>query len=182
MDLYNLSTPAHLYLIIALIGNVLTLLILPFNCRSIGPIACIVILLLSILITLIFLYLVTWAIDALYQSGYTVLSWILAIIVILFSLIDLGNVVGNLPSVSSSSSSSDVSTSDASTSDASTSDASTSDDSKKSDIITSTTSSATTTGAITTKGNTIQGNTNTSGFTDSAFDIYSNPTGSYIGK
>lgn len=174
MDLYNLSTPAYLYLIIALIGNVLTLLILPFNCRSIGPIACIVILLLSILITLIFLYLVTWAIDALYQSGYTVLSWILAIIVILFSLIDLVSVVGNLPSVSSSSSSSDVSTSDASTSDAS----------KKSDIITSTTTGATTSSATTTttKGNTTQGNTNTSGFTDNALDIYSNPTGSYLGR
>lgn len=170
MDLYNLSTPAHLYLIIALIGNVLTLLILPFNCRSIGPIACIVILLLSILITLIFLYLVTWAIDALYQSGYTVLSWILAIVVILFSLIDLGNVVGSMPSVSSSSSSS-----------SSSSDVSTSDASKKSDIITSTIPSAITT-TTTTKGNTIQGNTNTSGFTDSAFDIYSNPNGSYLGR
>lgn len=171
MDLYNLSTPAYLYLIIALIGNVLSLFILPFNCRSIGPIACVVILLLSILITLIFLYLVTWAIDALYQSGYTVLSWILAIIVILFSLIDLGNVVGNLPSVSSSSTS-DVSTSD-----------------KKTD--TKTTNNDWVGGISHTKGNTITsgttststiGNVSTSGFTDSAFDIYSNPTGSYIGK
>jgi hypothetical protein len=174
MDIYNLSTPAYLYLIIALIGNVLSLFILPFNCSSIGIIGCIVILLLSILITLIFLYLITWAIDALYQSGYTVLSWILAIVVILFSLIDLGNVVGNLPSVSSTSSS----TSDASTSDASTSDASTSDASKKSDI---TTSGTTTSGTIT-KGNITQGNINTSGFTENVLDIYSNPNGSYLGR
>ena len=171
MDLYNLSTPAYLYLIIALIGNVLTLLILPFNCRSIGPIACIVILLLSILITLIFLYLVTWAIDALYQSGYTVLSWILAIIVILFSLIDLVSVVGNLPSVSSSSSSSDVSTSDKTDATSTNNDWVGGISQSNGNTITSGTTSTST-----------NGNTSTSGFTDNALDIYSNPTGSYIGR
>lgn len=170
MDLYNLSTPAHLYLIIAIIGNVLSLFILPFNCSSIGPIGCVVILLLSILITLIFLYLITWAIDALYQSGYIVLSWILAIVVILFSLIDLGNVIGNIPSVSSSSSS-NVSTSDTT------------------DATTDTKNNASIGGISQSKGNTItsgttstNGNNSTSGFTDNVFDIYSNPTGSYIGK
>jgi hypothetical protein len=172
MDIYNLSTPAYLYLIIALIGNVLSLFILPFNCSSIGPIGCIVILLLSIIITLIFLYLVTWAIDTLYQSGYTVLSWILAIVVILFSLIDLGNVVGNLPSVSSSNSStSDVSTSDK-----------TDTTSKNNDWIGGISQSKGNTVTSGTTSTSTNGNVSTSGFTDSALDIYSNPTGSYIGK
>ena len=169
MDIYNLSTPAYLYLILAIIGNVLSLFILPFNCKDIGAVACIMILLLSILVTIIFIYLITWAIDTLYQSGYNILSWILAIVVILFSLIDLANVLGNMPSVSSSS------TSDTSTSDKTTSTTSTSD-TKNNDWL----------GGISQtkdRGNTTtQGNTSTSGFTDNVLDIYSNPTGSYIGK
>ncbi len=165
MDIYNLSSPAYLYLMLAIISNVLSLFILPFNCRDVGAVACIMILLLSILVTVIFIYLITWAIDALYQSGYTILSWVFAIVVILFSLIDLANVLGNMPSVSSSSSSSDSSTSDASTSDKKT-------DTKNNDWV----------GGISqTKGNTTTKGT-TSGFTDSTLDIYSNPTGSYIGK
>jgi hypothetical protein len=153
---------------LAIISNVLSLFILPFNCRDVGAVACIMILLLSILVTVIFIYLITWAIDALYQSGYTILSWVFAIVVILFSLIDLANVLGNMPSVSSSSSS-DSSTSDASTSDKKT-------DTKNNDWV----------GGISQtkdRGNTTtQGKTSTSGFTDSTLDIYSNPTGSYIGK
>jgi hypothetical protein len=148
---------------LAIISNVLSLFILPFNCKDIGAVACIMILLLSILVTIIFIYLITWAIDALYQSGYTILSWVFAIVVILFSLIDLANVLGNMPSVSSSSSS----TSDASTSD------------KKTD--TKTTNNDWVGGISQTKGNTTTKGT-TSGFTDSTLDIYSNPTGSYIGK
>ena len=163
MDIYNLSTPAYLYLIIALIVNVLALFILPFNCSSIGLIACMVILLLSILLTLIFIYLVSWAIDALYQSGYTVLSWILAIVVILFSLIDLGSIVGNMPSVSSSSSN-----------------VYTPDESNKTTTSTGTTSTGTT--SSTSGSTSTNGNTSTSGFTDNALDIYSNPTGSYLGR
>jgi len=163
MDIYNLSSPAYLYLMLAIISNVLSLFILPFNCKDIGAVACIMILLLSILVTIIFIYLITWAIDALYQSGYTILSWVFAIVVILFSLIDLANVLGNMPSVSSSSSS----TSDASTSD------------KKTD--TKTTNNDWVGGISQTKGNTTTKGT-TSGFTDSTLDIYSNPTGSYIGK
>jgi hypothetical protein len=159
MDLYNLSSPAYLYLMLAIISNVLSLFILPFNCREVGAVACIIILLVSILLTAIFIYLITWAIDALYQSGYTILSWIFAIVVILFSLIDLANVIGNMPSVSSSS------TSDDSTSD------------KKTD----TTNDDWVGGISQSKGNTTTSGT-TSGFTDSALDIYSNPTGSYIGK
>jgi len=168
MDLYNLSTPAYFYLITAAFVNVLALFILPFNCSSIGFLACIVILLLSILVTVIFIYLITWAIDALYSSEYIVLSWILAIVCVLFSLIDLGSIVGNIPSVSGSSSSSDSSTTDKTTSTTSTS------DTKNNDLL----------GGISQTKN--QGNTTTkgttSGFTDSVFDIYSNPTGSYIGK
>lgn len=165
MDIYNLSSPAYLYLMLAIISNVLSLFILPFNCRDVGAVACIMILLLSILVTVIFIYLITWAIDALYQSGYTILSWIFTIVVILFSLIDLANVLGNMPSVSSSSS--DSSTSDSSTSD------------KKTD--TKTTNNDWVGGISQTKGNTTTKGT-TSGFTDSTLDIYSNPTGSYIGK
>lgn len=96
MDLYNLSTPAFIYLIIAVFGNVISLFILPFSCNSIGFATCMIILLLSMILTVVFIYLVTWAIDALYQSEYIILSWVLAIVVILFSLIDLASFFGNV--------------------------------------------------------------------------------------
>jgi len=51
---------------------------------------------LSIILTVIFIYLVTWAIDALYQSEYIILSWVLAFVVIFFSLIDLASFFGNV--------------------------------------------------------------------------------------
>lgn len=181
MDLYNLSTPAYFYLLIAIFSNVLTLFILPFNCSSIALITCIIILIISIFISLILIYLVTWAIDTLYQSEYITLSWILSIVCVLFSLIDLGNTV-NYISNDPGSSSSNVSSSDVSSS----SNVSSSDVSSSSNVSTSDHSSTSTKNnndwvtGISESNN--RGNTRTSGFTDSALDIYSNPVGSYIGK
>jgi hypothetical protein len=170
MDLYNLSTPAYFYLLIAIFSNVLTLFILPFNCSSIALITCIIILIISIFISLILIYLVTWAIDTLYQSEYITLSWILSIVCVLFSLIDLGNTV-NYISNDPGSSSSNVSSSDvSSSSNVSTSDHSSTSTKNNNDWVT----------GISESNN--RGNTRTSGFTDSALDIYSNPVGSYIGK
>jgi len=99
LDLNLLSRPAYLYVITAVVVNILSLILLPLNCNKLF--SCLLLLAISILLTVFLIYLITWAIDKLYRSGYIIFSWILASFMILVHLSDLGSFFGPQPSSSS---------------------------------------------------------------------------------
>ena len=98
LDLNLLSRPAYLYVITAIVVNILSLILLPLNCNKL--LSCLLLLAISIILTLFLIYLITWAIDKLHRSGYIIISWILASFMILVHLSDIGSFIGTQPSSS----------------------------------------------------------------------------------
>ena len=99
LDLNLLSRPAYLYVITAIVVNILSLILLPLNCNKL--LSCLLLLTISILLTVFLIYLMTWVIDKLYRSGYIIISWILASFMILVHLSDLGSFSGTQTTSSS---------------------------------------------------------------------------------
>jgi hypothetical protein len=86
MKLADLSTPALLFLVLAMVANLFSFFSSPFNCRGLNTNICILVIVISLLITLILIYLGTYVIDIAYSSKRYIVAWVLSIIFISLSL------------------------------------------------------------------------------------------------